>query len=117
MSKRRQQRLSDLIKEELSLVLFQRMNDPRLSLCNLTNVTLTPDLRHAKVKVSVIGDQRHKEECLSALNAASGFFRRELGKLDLRYTPTVQFYIDSGPEYLQHIEELLKTTRKDDEES
>lgn len=116
MSKRRQERLSDLLKEELSNTLFQKMQDPRLSLCNITNITLSPDYRHAKVFVSVIGHERHKEECLKALNSASGFFRHELGKLKLKYIPSLQFQFDTGPEYLQHIEDLLKEAKKGEEE-
>lgn len=112
MSKRRQERLSDLLKEELSIILFQRMQDPRLSLCNITSIVLSPDYRHAKVYVSVIGDERHRDDCLKALNAATGFFRHELGRLNLKYTPTLNFHFDSGPEYLQHIEDLLKEAKK-----
>ncbi len=52
MSKRRQERLSDLLKEELSYTLFHKMQDPRLSLCNITDIKLTPDYRQAKVYTS-----------------------------------------------------------------
>jgi ribosome-binding factor A len=116
VSKRRQERLSDLLKEELSTVLFQRMRDPRLSLCNITQVVLSPDYRHARVYISVIGSDRHKEECLAALQSAEGFFRRELGKLNLRSIPSLSFYFDTGAEYSQHIEELLKSIKKDESE-
>ena len=117
MSKRRQERLSDLLKEELSAILFQRMQDPRLSLCNITSVVLSSDYRHAKVYVSVIGDERHKADCLKALNAAVGFFRHGLGKLNLKYIPSLNFHFDSGPEYLQHIEDLLRQAKKGEEPS
>jgi len=113
MSRRRQERLSDLLQEEISSILFHKMMDPRLSLCNITSVVLSPDYRHARIYVSVIGSPEHKEECLTALNSAEGFFRRELRKLDLRYIPTLQFHADSGAEYSQHIEELLKSVKKE----
>jgi len=112
MSKRRQERLSDLLKEEISYILFHKMQDPRLSLCTITSISLSPDYRHAKVFVSVIGDEKHKSDCLKALNAAPGFFRHELGRLDLKHIPTLAFTFDTGPEYLQHIEDLLKEARK-----
>lgn len=112
MSKRRVQRLSDLLKEEISLILFHKMKDPRLSLCGITEVVLSNDFRHAKVYVSVIGTERHKEECLQALRSAEGFFRRELGRLDLKYIPHLNFTADTAAEYSQHIEDLLKTVRK-----
>ena len=115
MSRRRQERLADLLQHELSTVLFQKMKDPRLSLCNITGVSLSPDYRHARVYVSVIGSPAHKEDCLKALNSAEGFFRHELRKLDLRYIPSLQFHSDSGAEYSQHIEELLRSVKKDEE--
>jgi ribosome-binding factor A len=112
MSKRRQDRLADLVKQELSTILFNRMNDPRLSLCNITDVILSNDYKHARVYVSVIGDQKHREECLQALKSAEGYFRRELGKLKLRYVPNLNFISDTAAEYSQHIEDLLRTVRK-----
>ena len=116
MSKRRQERLSDLLKEELSQILFHKMRDPRCSLSSITNVMLSPDYRHARVYVSVIGSERHKEECVAALQSAEGFFRCELGKLNLRQIPSLSFYVDTGAEYSQHIEELLDSIKKDEPE-
>lgn len=117
MTRRRQERLSDLLKEEISSILFQKMQDPRLSLCNITNVSLSPDYRHARVYVSVLGSPEHKEQCVKALNLAGGFFRRELGKLNLKYIPSLQFQADVGAEYSQHIEELLRSVKKEEPES
>lgn len=113
MSKRRVERLADLLKQELSQTLFQKMHDPRLSLCNITDVVLNKDFRHARVYVSVIGDSKQKDEALIALNSAQGFFRHELGRLNLKYVPSLTFYADTGAQYSQHIEELLRTVRKD----
>jgi ribosome-binding factor A len=117
MTRRRQERLSDLLKEEISSILFHKMQDPRLRMCSITNVVLSPDYRHARVFVSVIGNPDHKEDCLKALNSASGFFRRELGKLNLKYIPTLHFQADTGAEYSQHIEELLRSVKKEEPES
>lgn len=117
MSKRRVERLSDLLKHELSSILFSKMKDPRLQMCTITEVSLSPDYRHARVYVSVVGTALHREQCLEALNAASGFIRHELRKLDLRHIPTLGFLADTGAEYSQHIEELLKSVRKEEPES
>ena len=117
MTRRRQERLSDLLKVEISTILFNKAHDPRLSLCSITDVQLSPDYRHARVYVSVLGSVEHKEDCVKALNAASGYFRRELGKLDLKYIPSLQFHADTGAEYSQHIEELLKSVKKEETES
>jgi ribosome-binding factor A len=115
MSHRRTQRLSDLLKEELSSVLRYRMQDPRLSMCSITEVVLSSDYRHARVYVSVIGPAKRREECLAALDAASGFIRKELRRLDLKFIPSLVFFPDTGAEYSQHIEELLKSVKKDEE--
>ncbi len=117
MTRRRQERLSDLLKEEISSILFQKMHDPRLSMCSITNVVLSPDYRNARVFVSVLGSPEHKEECVKTLNSAVGYFRRELGKLDLKYIPSLQFQADIGAEYSQHIEELLNSVKKQEPES
>jgi len=116
MSQRRVERLSDLVKQELSEILFHRMQDPRLSMCSITNVSLSSDYRHARVYVSVIGTPKHRDDCLAALNSAAGFFRRELGKMNLRHVPSLTFYYDTGAEYSQHIDELLKSVKKDEPE-
>jgi ribosome-binding factor A len=112
--KRRVERLSDLLKTEISSILFQKMKDPRLSMCSLTDVVLSKDYRHARIYVSAIGTSKNKEDCVEALNAASGFIRRELGKLNLRYIPSLTFYSDTGAEYSQHIEELLRAVKKEE---
>lgn len=117
MTRRRQERLSDLLKEEISSILFQKIQDPRLSLCSITDVVLSPDYRHARIYVSVLGSLEEKEECVKALNSAGGYFRRELGKLSLKHIPSLQFRADTGAEYSQHIEELLKSVKKEETES
>jgi ribosome-binding factor A len=117
MSKRRVERLSDLLKQEISKILFSKMKDPRLQMCTVTDVSLAGDYHHAKVYVSVIGTPQHREQCIEALNAASGFIRHELRKLDLRIIPTLSFSIDTGAEYSQHIEELLRSVKKEEPES
>ena len=117
MSRRRVERLSDLLKQEISMILFSKMKDPRLSLCTITTVDLTSDYKHAKVYISVIGNPEHRQKCLDALNSASGFIRHELRRLDLRHIPTLSFEADTGAEYSQHIEELLKSVKKEEPES
>jgi ribosome-binding factor A len=114
MVNRRVERLSDLLKQEISSILFSKMKDPRLSLCSVTDVVLSKDYRHAKVYISVIGEPQHREECLKALQSASGFIRHELGRVHLKHVPELAFYHDTGAEYSQHIEELLRSVKKDE---
>ena len=98
---RRSERTGKLIQREISGLLEREVNDPRLSkLISVTEVTLSPDLKYAKVFVSTLGDQiDSKEEMLAGFNKASGFLRRELAShLKLRYTPKLSFHYDDSIE-------------------
>ena len=117
MSRRRVERLSDLLKQEISMILFSKMKDPRLSMCTITEVSLSNDYSHARVYVSVVGTPEQRDKTLHALNSASGFIRHELRRLDLRHIPSLNFEADTGAEYSQHIEELLKSVKKEEPES
>jgi len=76
---RRSERTSRLIQREISVLLERQVSDPRLTrLISVTEVTLSPDLRHAKVFVSTMGSEISKEDMLAGFNDASGFLRREL---------------------------------------
>jgi ribosome-binding factor A len=116
MVNRRVERLADLLKHEISSILFNKMQDPRLSLCSVTDVVLSRDYRHAKIYISVIGDPHQREDCIKALNSASGFIRHELGRVHLKHVPELVFFYDSGAEYSQHIEEILKSVKREDTE-
>ena len=98
---RRSERTSKLIQREISGLLEREVNDPRLSkLISVTEVTLSPDLKYAKIFVSTFGGQiDDKEEMLAGFNKASGFLRRELAShLKLRYTPKLSFHYDDSIE-------------------
>jgi ribosome-binding factor A len=105
---RRTDRVADLIRKELSILLLREVSDPRIRLATLSEVTVAPNLEWAKVSVSVLGDDEQREECLKALRKASGYLRTLLGKrLDMRTTPQLQFSLDRGAEYSMHISQLL----------
>lgn len=114
MSKRRVDRLGDLLKEEMARILTFEGKDPRLSMCNVTRVILSNDYHHARVLVSVMGTPKEREDCIKALKSASGFIRHGLARLDLRHIPELSFHLDTGAEYSQHIEELLQSIKKDE---
>ncbi len=105
---RRSERTSQLIKREISRLLEREVNDPRLSgLISLTEVSLSPDLRHARVFVSVLGNE-NKKDVLDGFNMASGFLRRELAShLKLRYVPALSFHYDDSIERGARVLELL----------
>src|SRR5262245_9986826 len=114
MVNRRVERLSDLLQQEISSILFNKRNDPRLSVCSVTDVVFSRVYRQAKVYGSVIREPQHREECLKARQSASGFIRHELGRVHLKHVPELAFYHDTGAEYSQHIEELLRSVKKDE---
>jgi ribosome-binding factor A len=98
---RRSERTSKLIQREISELLEREINDPRLSkLISVTEVTLSPDLKHAKIFVSTLGSEiNNKEEILAGFNNASGFLRKELAShLQLKYAPHLSFHYDDSIE-------------------
>ena len=115
---RRSERTSKLIQREISALLEREVNDPRLSkFVSVTEVTLSPDLMHAKVYVSTLGSEMTKEDLLAGFNKASGFLRRELAAhLRLRQMPELSFHYDDSIERGARLLELMSelSTQKDD---
>ena len=106
---RRIQRLNNLIRHEISELLRRQVKDPRLnSFTSVTEVSISSDLRNAKIFVSHIGSEEQKEETMSALTSASGFFRSELAKrLRVRRIPELSFQWDDTIERGAHLLELI----------
>jgi ribosome-binding factor A len=97
---RHSERIGKLIQREISELLEREVNDPRLSrLISVTEVSLSPDLKYAKVYVSTIGSEINKEDMLAGFNKASGFLRKELAAhLNLRHMPELSFHYDDSIE-------------------
>ena len=102
----RTERVNELMRRELVLLLKQETKDPRLKQVVITDVIVSRDLTSAKVFFSVEEDSI--EIVVSLLNKASGFFRSSLSKtLDLRHTPTLSFIYDTAPNTGARIDDLL----------
>ena len=103
------ERVNSLIRQEISELLQRRVKDPRLgSFVVVTEVSTSPDLRHAKIFISRIGSRQEKQETLSVLAAASGFFRNKLAKrLRLRHIPELSFQWDDSIERGGHLLQLI----------
>jgi ribosome-binding factor A len=109
MQGKRLDRVNQLIKEEISLVLQRELKDPRLGFVSVTEVETTGDLKLAKVFVSVLGDENQWVGSLAALRSARGFIRHWLrSHLDLRVTPDLDFRPDRSMAHAARIQELLK---------
>ena len=106
---RRTERINDQLREEISELLRYEVKDPRVGgLVSITEVHVSPDLRNAKVYVSVLGSDDEKRSTLEALSAAARFLQRELGKrLSIRRTPKLTFVADETLEEGSRILTLL----------
>jgi ribosome-binding factor A len=109
MQGKRLDRVNQLIREEISLLLQRELKDPRLGFITVTGVETSPDLRLAKVFVSVLGDEGQWAASLSALGGARGFIRNWLRRhLELRTTPELSFRADRSIEHAARIQQLLR---------
>jgi len=102
-------RINNLIRQELSELLHRQVKDPRLGgFITVTSVSTSADLKYAKVYVSQLDTQANRQDVLSTLSAAVGFFRRELTKsLRLRRIPELSFYWDDSIERGARILDLM----------
>jgi len=94
----RTKRLDELLREEISAVIQRDVDDPRVGFVTITDVEVAPDLRHAKVWVSVIGSEHERRDTLRALNRAMPFVRQRLGKLRLKRIPDLHVSLDTTAE-------------------
>ncbi|NLY10318.1 MAG: 30S ribosome-binding factor RbfA [Firmicutes bacterium] len=105
----RNQRLSEEIRRELSDIIQREVKDPRLGFLSITTVELSRDFSHAKVFVSVYGDEQERNKTLEGLTKAAGFIRTELGKrIRIRHTPELAFIYDDSLEHGARISAILK---------
>ena len=113
---RRSDRVGDLLRAELSDLMLRAVHDPRVKLASVSQVDVTPDLKRAVVKVSVLGDDNQRLEAVEGLRHARGFLRTELARrLKLRVTPELVFELDRGAEQSQKISDLLESLHGRDE--
>ncbi len=105
---RRPERLGEQIREEISMIIAGDLDDPRVDPVTVTDARITPDLRNAKVYVSVMGTDEEAASALSALRSATGFIRQQLGTvLRLKRIPELHFVHDKTVESAARIEEIL----------
>lgn len=115
---RRTDRLNSLLREVISDVIRHKVKNPNINeLTTVTRVSITKDLRHAKVYISVIGEEKEQEETLKALHQSSGFISTHASKLVvMRFFPELKFTLDDSSEQHAHIEKLLKQVHTEREE-
>lgn len=110
---RRQKRVGELLRREISNLLEREVRDPRLSFVTVTDVEVTFDLRDAFVYVSAPEGRERKEEILQGLESASGFLRHELAQnLRLKFIPRLNFVWDDSMERGQRISQLIREIKE-----
>ncbi len=108
MSVERMRRVDEAMREVLSDVLTHEVKDPRVGFVTVTDVKTSPDLSHARVYVSVLGDAEAVSASLEGLRSAQGFLQGRIGgELRLKHTPTLTFFHDDTAERAQRLERLM----------
>ncbi len=117
MTENRVRRVAEQIKKDIGGIIKFELKDPRVAgITSVTDVDLSKDLRYASVYVSIYGNNTVKEETLQALVKATGFIRSKIGRrIRLRYTPEINFFLDNSIEYGAHIENVIKSLQKNEE--
>jgi len=116
MGKRRQERMAVEIKRILSVIFQQYLKDPRIdfSTVSVTRVDIPADISHARINISVLGDETRQTETMQALQKARGYIRTELAKqLQIRHAPELEFRLDRSIEHGIHMSSLLEELSKE----
>jgi ribosome-binding factor A len=104
----RPDRVADQIRSELALMLARDVHDPGVGFVTITRVQLTPDLQHARVFYTALGDDKARAASDRALNRATPFLRRQIGtRLRLKRTPEIHFMVDQAIAGQDRIEQLI----------
>ncbi len=110
-------RVGEQMKKELGDILGRKLKDPRIGFLTVTDVEVSGDLQIAKVYISVLGDEKKREETLKGLAKAKGYIRSEIGnRIRLRKTPELQFEFDESVDYGNRIESLIAELNTKDHE-
>lgn len=123
MKHQRLDRISEEIKKEISRIIREDVKDPRIGqMASILHAEVSGDLRHAKIYVSVLGDDEEKKSTIAGLHRAAGFIRKNLGRvLTIRYIPELNFILDNSIEYsvdiskkIMEINQQQEKTHEDD---
>ena len=110
MSGSRMRRVDEAVRAVLSDAITQEIKDPRVGFVTVTAVETSPDLRHARVFVSVLGEDAVRRRSLEGLESAHGYLQKRVaGELRLKHTPTLEFLYDDSADRGMRIAELLQS--------
>jgi ribosome-binding factor A len=111
---RRPEQVAETLRQVITDALVRKVRDPRVGFVTVTGVLVTNDLSHARVMVSVSGEEADKTRALEGLQSAAGFLRSRAARaLTTRSVPELHFELDRGLEHAARISELLNTIRRE----
>ena len=117
MASRRMLKAAEAIREVVSMAILTEIRDPRVQNVTVTGVEVSPDMRNAKVLVSVMGDEGRQHLCLRGLSSSSGFLQSKIAKrIETRYTPRLTFELDQGIKKSLEVGKILSDLAKEREE-
>lgn len=113
----RVERVAQQLKREISSIILQEIDDPRIGFLTVTNVKVSPDLRVAKVYYTILGDQGSLEKAKEGLESASPYIRRLIAqRMRLKFVPEIRFYPDEELDKRLRVERILDELRHEGEE-
>ncbi|MEC4680348.1 MAG: 30S ribosome-binding factor RbfA [Nitrospirota bacterium] len=111
-------RVADQIRMEVAEILSRKIKDPRVQFVTVTDVTMTADLKIARIYVTALDQDHFEQQTAPGLKSAVGYVRKEVGRrLNLRYTPEIVFYRDTSAEYAHRIEQILDSLPHEPQEN
>lgn len=114
-SRRRPEQVAETLRQVVADAMTRELRDPRIGFVTLTGVLVSPDLSHARIMVSVPGEQAEKDRALEGLQSAAGFLRSRAARaLTTRTVPELHFELDRGLEHAARINELLDEIRREE---
>ena len=115
MNSRRTQKAAQAIREVVSRAIIRELRDPRIQDVTVTFVEVSPDMRLAKVHVSVMGDEAKQNLCLHGLQSSAGFLQSKISdRIETRYTPKLRFELDMGVKNSIAVAKVLDDVLPDD---
>jgi ribosome-binding factor A len=114
-SSRRPEQVGETLRQVITEALARQVRDPRVGFVTVTGVLVTPDLSHARIMVSVPGDEPDRERALEGLQSAAGFLRSRAARaLSTRIVPELHFELDRGLQHAARINQLLEGLRREE---
>lgn len=112
----RMQKVQELLKEEISDIILRELKDPRVGFITVIDTEISPDMRHAKIYVSVMGSDEQRKENIDLLNKAQWFIRQVFMKrVRMKTVPELQFILDTSIDKSIRMLELFEQIKKDEQ--